>query len=150
MGKVSPDDNGWVKMCREATYRMNSMFGVLYRAGAFLSRNEASFVSSQGLEFLRTYAKMASDMFNEGRQWLFPLYPKLHIFHHVVLEVMYTAEDCGTCCSPMMFGCQMDEDTVGRASRLSRRVNIRVVSGRTLDRYLVSANSAFSKAGLLG
>jgi hypothetical protein len=25
-----------------------------------------------------------------------------------------------------------------------------VVSGRTLDRYLVSANSAFSKAGLLG
>ena len=51
LGKVPPDDNGWVKMCREATYRMNSMFGVLYRAGAFLSRNEASFVSSQGWNF---------------------------------------------------------------------------------------------------
>ena len=61
-----------------------------------------------------------------------------------------TASSAGLCCSPMMFGCQMDEDVVGKASRLSRRVNIRKVSQRALDRYLVAAFAAYSKAKLLG
>ena len=51
---------------------------------------------------------------------------------------------------PDGWGHRWQDIQVVRTSRLSRRVNIRVVSARTLDRYLVSAYSAFSKAGLLG
>ena len=88
-------------------------------------------------------------MFGASKQWMFPLYPKLHMFHHQMLEIRFLGNSVKTAASPMMFACQMDEDTAGRSSRLSRRVNIRRVSLRTLDRYLVSAYAAHAKAGLL-
>ena len=151
LGKVpkARDVHGWLTWCRSSTYRLNSMFGVLYKAGAFLNSHEASFVSEQGLEFLRCYASMAQAMFSGGRQWLFPLYPKLHVFHHLLLEVRNVGASKGACINPLMFGCQMDEDTIGRCARLSRRVSIRRVSGRTLDRYLVCARAAFVNGGIL-
>lgn len=149
LGKVPVDPQGLLMQCRAATYRLNSMFSVLYRAGAFLTEQEASYVSEQGLQFLRCYAKAAEVMFNASKQWCFPLYPKLHIFHHIMLDVKFKGESAHLCCNPMLWGCQMDEDVVGRASRLSRRVNIRKVCLRALDRYLVAAYTAHTKAGLL-
>ena len=150
LGKIPGDPDGLLAQCRAATYRLNSLFRLLYRSGAFLTAEQAAFISDQGLSFLRTYASMARVMYNAGKQWLFPLYPKLHVFHHIILTVRNTASSTGLCCSPMMYGCQMDEDVVGKASRLSRRVNIRKVSQRALDRYLVAAFTAYSKAKLLG
>lgn len=149
LGKVRPDARGLLVQCRAATHRLNSMFKLLYSAGVFLSKEQAIFVSTQGLAFLRCYASMARAMFNDNCQWLFPLYPKLHIFHHLMLDVKFTAERVSMCVSPMAYACQMDEDTVGKASRLSRRVNIRKVSQRVLERYLTAAYAAFSKVGLL-
>lgn len=136
--------------CRAATYRINSMFRVLYRAGAFLTAQEASFISTQGLEFLKVYALMADRMYRKNKQFLFLLYPKLHMLHHVLLQVRSKGLSCETCLSPMLFATQMDEDAIGRAARLSRRVSIRKVGQRTLERVLTSAFAAYSKAGLLG
>ena len=150
LGKVRPDPDGLLRQCRMVTYRLNQMFSVLYRAGAFLTEEECSFISTQGLEFLRCYAALAEVMFRAAKQWCFPLYPKLHIFHHIMLEVKFKGERVHTCCNPMMFGTQMDEDVVGKTSRLSRRVNIRKTSLRALQRYLVAAYTAFAKAKLLG
>eukprot|EP00435_Cladocopium_sp_Y103_P064675 s459_g26.t1 len=55
LGKVPGDPDGLLVQCRQATYRMNSMWSMLYRAGAFLDANEGAFVAQQGLEFLRVY-----------------------------------------------------------------------------------------------
>ena len=148
IGDIGGGDEGLLQ-CRIATYRLNAMFSLLYRAGAFLNQDEAAYVSQQGLEFLRCYAMQAQRMFTARKQWLFPLYPKLHVFHHLMLSVKFSGLKVGMAFNPMMWGCQMDEDTVGRASRLSRRVNVRQVSFRTLDRYRCAAFSAFEKAGLL-
>ena len=96
-----------------------SMFSVPYKAGAFLTEEECSFIST------RCYASLAEVMFRATKHWCFPLYPKLHIFHHIMLGVKFKGESAHTCCNPMMFGTQMDEDVVGETSSLSRRVNIR-------------------------
>ena len=149
LGKLQQDPNGWLMECRCATYRLNSMFSLLYRAGAFLEQNECAYVADQGLRFLETYGKMADAMFRASRQWCFPLYPKLHVFHHICLEVQRSGNMMGMACNPTMWGCQMDEDCIGKAARLSRRVNIRRVAYRCLDRYLVSAYAAFVRDGLL-
>ena len=149
LGSIPQDADGLLVECRCATYRMNSMFSLLYRAGAFLSRDECAFVAAQGLGFLKTYQKMAVLMFQASKQWCFPLYPKLHIFHHICIEVQRAGIMVGVGCNPTMWGCQMDEDCIGKASRLSRRVNIRRVAFRALDRYLIAAYSAFRKDGLL-
>jgi len=149
LGKVAPDRAGLLLQCRTATYRLNSMFSLLYRAGAFLTENEAAFASEQGLQFLRTYAFLAESMYRDSKQWLWPLYPKLHVFHHLMLEMHFTGSKVKTCPNPMLFACQIDEDTVGKTSRLSRKVNIRLVAQRALDRYLTAAYTAFAKAKLL-
>ena len=134
---------------RSATYRLNAMFSVLYRAGAFLKENECAFVSEQGLRFLEAYAFLANAMFAEGKQYLYPLYPKLHIFHHIILDVKHLGENVKIACNPAMFSCQMCEDVVGRSSRISRRVSIRKVAFRSLDRFRSAAFAAFVKAKLL-
>jgi len=128
---------------------MSAKFGVLYRSGAFLTEDECSYIAQQGLEFLSCYAGMALEHYRINKQWMFPLYPKLHTFHHIMLETKWSGLRVGTSCNPMIFSCQMDEDTVGRTSRLSRRVNIRRVAARSLDRYLVAAKAAYVKAKLL-
>ena len=148
IGDVGGGNEGLLQ-CRIATYRMNTMFSLLYRAGAFLSQEEAAFVSEQGMAFLQCYTTQAQRMFTAGKQWLFPLYPKLHIYHHLMLSVRTSGLRVALALNPMLWGCQIDEDVVGRASRLSRRVNVRQVSFRTLDRYRCAAFSAFEKAGLL-
>ena len=48
--------------------------------------------------------------------------------------------------SPYNFSCSMDEDFVGKISRYSRRVSIRQLEIRTLQRYLVACRSAERKA----
>lgn len=149
LGKVCADRDRFLVKCRMATYRMNALFSTLYRAGAFLTANECAHVSQQGLSFLSVYSQMAEAQFQLGRQWLFPLYPKLHVFHHVMLQVRSDGVQVSAAVNPLLFGCQIDEDCIGKASRLSRRVNIRQVATRSLDRYLVAAHVAFSKAGLL-
>lgn len=148
--KLLPQDaEGLISQCRAATYRMNALFTVLYRAGAFLTEPECEFVSEQGLQFLCTYSALAMTMFRASRQWCFPLYPKLHIFHHLMIELQVNGRNVQTSVNPMLYCCQMDEDCVGRSSRLSRRVSIRQVAQRSLDRFLVAAYAAYSKAGLL-
>ena len=143
------DSDGLLMKCCAATRRINAMFSVLYRSGLFLGEMECAFVAEQGLQYLSCYQELALQMYRSNRQHLFPLYPKLHVMHHILLEVKSKGTAVKTAMNPMAFSCQMDEDVVGRASRLSRRVNIRKVAYRTLQRYLVAAHGAFVKSGLL-
>ena len=149
IGKLPCDTRRLLPECQEATCCMNNLFECLIRADAFLSKEECIYVSAKGLRFLQVYSKMARAQFQEGCPWNFPLYPKLHAYHETILQVQHDGQRVGMAINPLMFSCQVDEDTVGRTSRLSRRVNIRLVMTRTLQRYLMSAHSAFVRAGLL-
>ena len=149
LGSEGRDPDGLLLKCREVTFRVNSLFSTLYKAGAFLEQSECAHVAEQGLRFLAVYAELALRMYRANRQFLFPLYPKLHIWHHLILTVKQSGERNGSALNPCVYACQTDEDLIGKASRLSRRVNIRRVASRTLERYLVAAHSAFTKEGWL-
>ena len=149
LGSEGRDPDGLLVKCREATFRVNSLFSTLYKAGAFLGESECAHVAEQGLRFLAVYAELALRMYRANRQFLFPLYPKLHIWHHLILTVKQSGERNQSAINPAMYACQIDEDLIGKASRLSRRVNIRKVASRTLERYLAAAYAAFSKEGWL-
>ena len=149
LGEVSNDEAGLLVKIRSATYRINAMFSVLFRSEAFLSESESSFVAEQGLRFLECYYMLANEMYRQRKPFLWPLYPKLHSFHHLMLDVKYSGERSKLAINPLLHSCQMDEDLVGRASRLSRRVSIRKVASRTIDRYLTAAYAALNKEGLL-
>ena len=143
------DGRGLLVEALAATAALNRVFSSLYRADAFLNAEQCDAVSSDGLKFLRIYAKLANAEFARGKPWHFPLYPKLHTFHEIMLELRWNGQQAQMAFNPIGHACQMDEDVVGRASRISRRVNIRRVMSRTLDRYLIDAKTAFEKAGVL-
>ena len=149
LGDVQRDQDNLLMDCRAATYRVNSMFSMLYKSDVFLNASQCNFAAEQGLKFLQSYYTLATKMYAAAKPFLFPLYPKLHYFHHLMLDLKTQGETCGLGVNPTLYSCQLDEDVVGRASRLSRRVNIRVVAQRTLDRYLTSVCTAMRDAGLL-
>ena len=104
--KIPCDAEGLLIECRCATDRLNAMFSVLYHASAFLTEQECKYVSECGLGYLESYAKLAVAMYHAGRQWCFPLYPKVHVFHHLILEVKRSGAVCKTAVNPTLWGCQ--------------------------------------------
>lgn len=149
LAKLPADVNQYLPQCRIATIAMNELFSVLFQSDVFLVRHECDYVSSRGLFFLRQYQVMANALFRAGKPWGFPLYPKLHAFHKQMIHLKRDGSENGFSINPLLYCCQVDEDSVGRVSRLSRRVNIRKCMVRTFDRWLVAAFTAFNKAGIL-
>lgn len=76
-------------------------------------------------------------------------YPKLHSMHHMMVRLRDDATSLGYSQNCLATSCQLDEDLIGKVSRLSRRVSIRATAERTLGRYLVAAHSAWRDAGLI-
>lgn len=149
IAKLPTDSRSLLPKCREGTLCLNALFECLYGADAFLTVEQSNLVTRNGLRFLEIYQSMAVSQYEVGRAYAFPLYPKLHGFHEILLTTRSDTLRTGTSMNPLMWSCQIDEDVVGRASRLSRRVSIKQTMQRTLDRYLISARTAFANAGML-
>lgn len=101
---------------------MNVVFRT-YAAPAFLDLNQGNLIGNLGCEFLVIYSQMAKVCYNHRQPYLFPMYPKLHFLHHTFLRILDEGSEFGFSLSPMLTACQQDEDTIGKASRLSRRVS---------------------------
>ena len=101
-------------------------------------KNEAEWASMHGTQFLQEYAHFALSQYQLRKPHLFPLYPKMHYIDHIFKRLRWEADDCDKAFNCLSTSCQMDEDAVGKSSRISRRVNIRLVQRRTLERYLLN------------
>lgn len=143
------DEQGYLKECADAAQHMNALFGSLFTAAAFLDANEGSYIANLGFAFLCVYNKMAHVCYNAGRPYLFPMYPKLHHLHHTWIKILQDITSAGYAINPLVTACQQDEDAIGRTSRISRRVSIRLTMTRTLERVLVLAHSCWVEAGML-
>ena len=146
---LSQDQSGLLPLCLEAIKQLNNAMSFLYNAPLFLESNECEYVHDRGMCFVQTYSTLATKCFNLGRAHLFPLFPKLHACHHVFLSLHQSSLTCGIGLNPLSASCQLDEDTIGRVSRVSRRVSSRLVILRTLQRHLVACWSVWTDAKLL-
>lgn len=72
--------------------------------------------------------------------------PKHHALHHIALEVRYRLVQGDTLiANPQMTACEMNEDFMGRISRLSRRVGFRLVDLRVAQRYFLKVRALVNK-----
>ena len=146
---VPADPEGLLVVCQVAVARLNGMFACFYQGGFFLDKAESLYAASCLLEFGGAYMKLAEAQFKVQRPYLFPLFPKLHSLNHCMVEMKRDVDAHGYSQNPMATSCQMDEDAIGKLSRLSRRVSIRKAMIRTLSRYLIGAKRAWEQAGLI-
>lgn len=101
---------------------------------------------STGMHFLRCYSKLASKALELERP-LFVYKPKIHYFHHILIDLQCVLQRGGKPLNPLAYSCAMAEDFIGRASLLSRRVSPVTTQWRVLQRYLAGAFDIWHRDG---
>lgn len=123
--------------CQErGTYFMNTAISFMYRSGYWIRASCGHKLAMWLLYFLQSYGTCAKICLREGK-CRFSLIPKTHSLHHVIWELQAQAEKNVWIENPLAFSVQMQEDYIGRPSRLSRRVSARQMIRHVVDRSLV-------------
>ena len=130
----------------EAFAAINACLAALYTENVFIPADRAVVIAENGLKFLRRLAWLAKEAVKQQRAlWL--LTPKAHALHHLFLEDMLKpALEGRQPLNVLLFSTQLDEDFVGKQSRVSRRTDPRTVSKRCLERFLQSSYAEYVKA----
>ena len=122
----------------------------MYLAPLWIDAAEAKVIAGHGLQFLEIYQALATQASREGRA-LFLYNSKIHMNDHIFRNLAWEAEMAPVALNPMTWGVQLDEDLIGKASRLTRHVSSKpaFTIKRTLQRWLIASFAAWSKAGML-
>ena len=133
-------------LCVEANTPANGIFYELYSEDLWLTSETADSIGRRGLRFLGIYMRLATMCYKDGIA-LFAYMPKAHAVHHIFDQLLTSAQSQPMVENPMAFGVQMDEDFIGKCSRLSRRVGPSQAIVRVLERSLWAARRKWREAG---
>lgn len=104
-------------------------------AGVLLSDAEVTRLRRAGLTVVRGFVGLARAALRQ-RKCLYKVRPKLHGFHHMVLQLRRV--------NPSFFSCWSDEDFMGRIAKIASKTHRRAVSLRVLERYLFQLSQVMS------
>ena len=140
------DGDALLVKCREAAVAINDAMHALYANDVWLPKLLANDIGMKGRQFLVKYQELAT-MCYHSRRALFMYMPKAHACDHTFSEL----EGCVApfAMNPLAHSVQVDEDMVGRVSRVSRRVHPTQVIKRVLERALQASFAAFVDAGYI-
>jgi len=140
------DGDALLVKCREAAVAINDAMHALYANDVWLPKLLANDIGMKGRQFLVKYQELATICYH-SRRALFMYMPKAHACDHTFSEL----EGCVApfAMNPLAHSVQVDEDMVGRVSRVSRRVHPTQVIKRVLERALQASFAAFVDAGYI-
>ena len=144
---IDTSERPW-KYIAQGCEALGNFMRMLYAEPVFMEKGVASHAANAGLHFLLCYNKLVEWAVENGRL-LYNLTPKLHYFHHVVMELLTMAEnvDVQRVFNPLCNSTAQCEDFIGHISRLSRRVSAKQPHSRVLRRYQAALAD---RLGLLG
>lgn len=111
-----------LRLCKEANEDMNGALTRLYSLDLWLASSTAKSIGIQGRRFLQKFAQAAMVAYEAGQAY-FIMMPKMHPIHHIMDELITTAETCQWVLNPLAHAVQCDEDMIGRVCRISRKVS---------------------------
>ncbi len=93
--------------------------------------------------FIQNYNACAFLALHQYKYTGFAMKSKFHMLCHAKLEILelLSRDDVDWIPSLQMYGCEGNEDMVGKLSRLTRRVNARLASRRALELYLIKSKA---------
>ena len=123
----------------------------LYKHGMWLSRSCASALAKEGNAFLRGYSSLAHACLHSKslRSLEFcgcGMKSKLHLLCHEVCDLRRWLGDPAVAAIPncLMFGCERNEDVIGKVSRIVRRLHQKQVCRTALERYLMKSTALYT------
>lgn len=125
-------------------------FSKLYLSPLWIQSQDAKMISNHGFKYLELYEEMARQASDQG-QPLFLYNAKIHMICHILRNLSWEAELANVALNPMVWGVQLEEDLVGKASRLVRHVSSTpyYASKRSLQRWLIAAHRAWVKSEMI-
>ena len=109
----------------QAAENMNMCLSLLYSFELFIPAPEAGKIALRGLNFLKIQCRAARVAHGLHRN-VFLYLPNLHRLHEIWWGLQIQANTLPFAISPLHTSCQADEDFIGRPSRVSRRVSVRL------------------------
>ena len=123
---------------------VNEAMSILFRAGLWLTAEQARTAGLLGRHFLWEYQALAVSAFKEGRQ-RFPLHQKTHYLDHIWRNLVLMSKRIPYILNPLSESNQMDEDFIGAIARGAIRTSPVSASLRSLQRYTVQAKRIWSR-----
>eukprot|EP00435_Cladocopium_sp_Y103_P052125 s815_g16.t1 len=119
-----------------ATRALNVALAVMYGSGFWIRSDKGLRLADLLFRFLALYANCAHETLLQ-RKRRFSMVPKLHMIAHCAVELQRQAATGEWVQNPLSLTNQMQEDFIGRPSRISRRVSIRSIHRSLLMRALI-------------
>lgn len=110
-----------LQIAGEGAVAINDCITKMFASNVFLEPRESETIGELALRFLRRYASLAEKAASQNRP-LFKIMPKHHVIHKIALRLLLASRAGVHTLNPICLSVQMDEDFIGRPSRLSRRV----------------------------
>ena len=142
------EDGSLLDMAFAAAKEIYKFFSKSYREHVWIHRDRAFEISGHGHRFLRLHSQLARRAYDTG-QALFLYMPNLHRLAHLFHSLSDDARRACWARNVLIWDCQIEEDFIGRPSRLSRRVGPQQVITRTLQRALQACYAKFIEYGFL-
>ena len=108
----------------------------MYGSGFWIRREKGLRLANLIFRFLAFYATCAHLTLLQ-RKRRFAMVPKLHMIAHSAVDLQHQAAKSDWVQNPLSLTNQMQEDFIGRPSRISRRVNIRSLHRSLIMRALI-------------
>ena len=124
---------------------MNRFLSSLYKEGFWIASCKATQLVKLFFLFLKSF-QLAAVESSRRHMNRFAFVPKVHMLHHGAHQLHQEAVMAHWAMNPLATSVQIQEDFIGRPARLSRRVAMRSIHMRVLQRTLISAEFALRLA----
>lgn len=124
---------------------MNTALSTLYNEGFFIRSAKAIKLAKLIVLFLQKYVLAAALCIDRSRV-RFAVTAKVHMLHHPAHRMWQEGIAGPWARNPLSESVQMQEDFIGRPSRLSRRVSARLMALRVMQRSLIASMQALQRS----
>ena len=134
---LEPEHAEILKRIHKAALCVRTWQRILYGHGLWLHRHCAMVVYQEMHEFLQHYNALAYASLSQYHFTGYSMTSKFHMLAHTKHELgLQLDQNIKLIASPLLYAAEMNEDVIGKLSRLSRRVDSRRATKRTVQIYL--------------
>lgn len=134
---LSQKHESFLKVVRHTIQSGLQVFELLHSHGLWLHRTCAKLIYTRIMLLLRGYKQLARLTMALGQSG-YAIKPKFHGIHHVGHRIRHDLmKGAQRILNPLVSACEQNEDTVGRISRLSRKLATKTLTTRLFQRHFL-------------
>ena len=139
----SPQHVNLLRYINKAAGSARTFLRISYSHGLWLSKRCAAAMHQELHSFLQGYNSCAFLALNQFQIAGYSMKSKYHMLAHAKFDIHQRLQDPHTeyVVNMQVWGCEMNEDIVGKVCRLGRRVSTRLTAQRTLELVLIKSKA---------